>query len=175
MLLLRICLLVALTALALSSLPASPARAGEGPDSVTIDAMSALYGEVVFDHAMHESVAEDCATCHHHTTGSAPQAPQCGGCHAAGQPAATVSCQGCHLARPFSAEALRRKGENINLYHADKVGLQAAYHLSCMGCHEEMGGPRGCEDCHARTDAGDAFYHAGNYAPPMAPAGGSGH
>jgi hypothetical protein len=29
-----------------------------------------------------------------------------------------------------------------------------------MGCHEEMDGPTGCQDCHARTEAGDEFYHA---------------
>jgi hypothetical protein len=44
-----------------------------------------------------------------------------------------------------------------------------------MGCHKEMGGPVGCEDCHARTDAGDAFFHSGSYAPSSAPADGSGH
>jgi len=171
----RKCLSVAVIGLVLAWLPSGSARAGEGPDLVTLDSLASLYEGVVFDHAMHESLADGCATCHHHTTGEAPQAQGCQGCHAAGQPAATVACQGCHLAEPFSAQALRTKDENTHLYHADKVGLKAAYHLSCMSCHKEMDGPVGCEDCHGRTDAGDAFYHAGAYAPPPAPAGGSGH
>jgi hypothetical protein len=29
-----------------------------------------------------------------------------------------------------------------------------------------MGVANGCQDCHSRTDAGDKFFHAGNYAPP---------
>ena len=170
----RNCLLVALVALALAWLPVGPARAGEGPDQVTLDSLAALYQGVDFDHAAHEGMAEGCATCHHHTTGAAPLNPACQGCHEAGQQAASVACRDCHLAEPFSAEALRAKDENIHLFHTDKVGLKAAYHLACMGCHKEMGGPVGCQDCHARTDAGDAFFHAGAYAPPPAPAGAHG-
>ena len=174
MLAIRNCLLIAAIALALAWLPAGAARAGDGPDLVTLDSMASLYQGVTFDHASHEALADGCATCHHHTTGSAPLSTACQGCHAAGQPTATVACQGCHQAEPFSAAALRAKDQDIHLYHTDKVGLKAAYHLACMGCHKEMGGPVGCQDCHARTDAGDAFYHAGAYAPPPAPAASTG-
>ncbi len=42
-----------------------------------------------------------------------------------------------------------------------KIGsLKAAYHWNCVGCHEEMDGPTDCQDCHARTPEGDAFYRA---------------
>jgi hypothetical protein len=173
--LIRKCLLVAVTGITLAFLPAGIVLAGEGPDQVTLDSLASLYEAVAFDHAMHEAVADDCATCHHHTTGDTPQPQECQGCHYAGQEAATVSCRDCHLAEPFSAQVLRDKDQNVQLYHTDQVGLKAAYHLSCMGCHKEMGGPVGCEDCHARTDAGDAFFHSGSYAPPSAPANGSGH
>jgi hypothetical protein len=76
-----------------------------------------------------------------------------------------VSCQSCHEADPFTAAQLERKADDRYQYHIDKPGLKAAYHLSCLGCHEESGGPTGCEDCHGKSAAGDAFYHSGAFAP----------
>lgn len=174
MLAIRKSLLFAVIGMVFAFCPAGGALAGEGPDEITLDSLSSLFEGAVFDHAMHETLADNCATCHHHTTGDTPPA-QCQGCHSAGQEAETVSCRDCHLEEPFSVKALRDKDENIQLYHTDQVGLKAAYHLSCMGCHKEMDGPLGCEDCHARTDAGDAFFHSGNYAPTPAAADASGH
>ena len=175
MLAIRKCLLHAVIGMALAFMPAGMLLAGEGPDQATLDSLASLYEGVVFDHAMHEAVSDDCATCHHHTTGDTPQPQECQSCHYAGQKAATVSCRDCHLAEPFSARVLRDKDQNVQLYHTDKVGLKAAYHLSCMGCHKEMDGPVGCEDCHVRTDAGEAFFHSGSYAPSSASPDVSGH
>jgi hypothetical protein len=45
-------------------------------------------------------------------------------------------------------------------FHTDTPGLKAAYHWNCVNCHEDMGGPTECQDCHARTPEGDAFYRA---------------
>ena len=152
------------------------AAAGEGPDSVEIDSLAQLYEPVSFDHAMHEELTEsNCAVCHHHTLGTPIEDVNCLRCHEESGAADEVSCQGCHSSNRFEAEYLNRIDADNTLYHRDKVGLKAAYHIRCMGCHQEMGAPNGCQDCHARPDAGDKFYHAGEYAPPKdaKPAGGS--
>jgi hypothetical protein len=147
----------------------------DAPDSVQLDSLSRYFAGVEFDHAMHNSFAEDCATCHHHTTGSAPLKQECALCHSAGHEAADISCNACHVQETFSAEYLREKSLDINRYHTDKLGLKGAYHQACMGCHQEMGGPLGCEECHDRNQQGDAFYHAGIFAPTGGTGTGAGH
>jgi len=157
------------------SLLQNSAAAGDGPDSVEIDALAQLFEPVNFDHAMHEDVTESkCAVCHHHTLGTPIEDENCLRCHAESGPADEVSCPGCHSSKRFEAEYLNKIDADNTLYHRDKVGLKAAYHLRCMSCHEEMGAPNDCQDCHARTDAGDKFFHSGQYTPPESdrPAGG---
>lgn len=90
------------------------------PETLTLNRLEAKYEPVVFSHQMHTLVAEDCATCHHHS--------------AAGQ---TPSCNKCHGA-PFDPD-------NLNM-----PGLKGAYHLQCMGCHKEVDGPMGCTECHVK-------------------------
>lgn len=148
-----------------SLLLALPAYAMEAPESVEINILADLYQGVEFDHQMHVGIAEDCSVCHHHTTGTGTVDPYCARCHSGSAEQASVACQDCHLANPFSAEAIQAKGEK-NPFHVDVYGLKGAYHRNCMGCHQEMGGPTGCQDCHARTVAGDAFFHSGKFAPP---------
>jgi hypothetical protein len=80
------------------------------------------YEPVTFSHGMHTLVADDCATCHHHS-----------------EPGQTPSCKECHGA-PFDPKNLK------------VPGLKGAYHLQCMGCHNEMGGPTGCTGCHAKKE-----------------------
>lgn len=145
------------------------------PDTVQLNSLSQLYSGVEFDHAMHASLADGCATCHHHTTGSAPLKQECTHCHAAGQASAKIACGACHGKETFSAQYLREKDLDGPRYHTDKLALKGAYHQSCMGCHQDMGGPTGCQDCHSRNETGDAFYHAGNFAPSGGKAGGAGH
>ena len=143
------------------------ATAGEGPDEVEISSLAQLYEPVQFDHLMHEEVAEGvCSVCHHHTLGTQTEDKNCVQCHAESGETDEISCQGCHVTNRFEAEYLNRIDADNTLYHRDKVGLKAAYHIRCMECHEEMGAPNGCQDCHARTDAGDKFFHAGSYTPP---------
>jgi len=144
---------------------ALPAYAMDAPDSVEIDILADLYQGVAFDHQMHVDLAQDCSVCHHHTTGTGTVDPYCARCHDRYEEQATVACQDCHLADPFSATAIQAKGET-NRFHVDVNGLKGAYHRNCMGCHERMDGPTGCQDCHARTEAGDEFYHSGKFAPP---------
>lgn len=146
-------------------LPINQLQASDLPDSVTLDALAELYAGVEFDHASHVSLAEDCSTCHHHTTGTPPRDPACLACHDLSRAVSAVACRDCHAPNPFSARFLEEKEQDVKRYHTDKPGLKAAYHLGCLGCHQEMGGPTGCQDCHQRTEQGDAFYRTGAFAP----------
>ena len=149
------------------SLCGTNALAGEGPDEVIIDSLAQLYEPVNFDHAMHEEFVEgNCSFCHHHTLGTEITDENCMRCHADSEGTAQIACQGCHSQKRFDAEYLNKLSENETLYHRDPLGLKGAYHARCMNCHEEMGAPNGCQDCHARTDVGNKFYHAGSYSPP---------
>jgi hypothetical protein len=147
---------------------ASPAgsRAKEIPDSISLGSLANLYEKVDFNHAKHIMLVKDCAECHHHTTGTLTQNPDCVRCHKNSGATAVVACKDCHKAQPFSGAALREKSKTA--YHDDILGLKGAYHQNCTGCHRRMGGPTGCQDCHVRNKKGDAFYSAGAYAPPQA-------
>lgn len=140
-------------------LAAATAALAQVPDTVTLKSMAELYEPVVLDHAMHADIAE-CAVCHHQTTGKPEAGSRCANCHAGNETNAPVACRACHEADPFSAAALAAKEADSERYHVDKPGLKGAYHLNCLGCHEQMGGPVGCQDCHARTPEGDAVFHA---------------
>jgi len=143
----------------------SVAATDKPPAQVKIDRLAEFFDAVDFDHAGHVEIAGDCASCHHHTTGDGAGGERCARCHAQSPKNAKVSCQSCHEADPFTADQLERKADDRYQYHIDKPGLKAAYHLSCLGCHEDSGGPTGCEDCHGRNAAGDALYHSGAFAP----------
>lgn len=143
--------------------------AADAPETVEISSLARLYGVVAFNHAMHTEIAS-CEQCHHHTTGSEVTNPNCHRCHATSGEAATVACKDCHSAEPFSQGELG-KLDNPQLYHIDKPGLKAAYHLNCVGCHQQMGGPTGCQDCHTMTEAGEKMFQTGQHTP-AAPAGG---
>ncbi|MFC1844598.1 cytochrome c3 family protein [Thermodesulfobacteriota bacterium] len=154
------------------------AVAGDGPDEVEIDSLAQLYEPVYFDHAMHEEVTDsNCAVCHHHTLGTQIEDENCIRCHAESSATDEIACQECHASNRFEADYLNNIDADNTLYHRDKVGLKAAYHIRCMNCHEENDVANGCQDCHSRTDAGDKFFHAGSYTPPESdkPAHGGGH
>ncbi len=95
-------------------------KSEESPETLTLSSLERMYQPVVFSHAMHAEMSEDCATCHHHS--DAGQTPACRECHGA----------------PFDPE-------NLNM-----PGLKGAYHLQCMTCHRELGAPVGCTECHAK-------------------------
>ncbi len=134
------------------------------PEEVEIDSLANLYEAVVFDHAMHVDATENCSECHHHTTGTGVTDEYCAKCHKGDVEMDSVSCQDCHSADPVSPENLHTPSSDY-AYHDDKPKLKAAYHLNCLGCHNEVDGPTGCEDCHAKTEAGEKFYHSGEFAP----------
>jgi len=145
--------------------PAAQGWTQDPPRTIELDSLSHLYEGVTFDHVLHVDLGESCAVCHHHGTGAPVQDENCARCHSNAEKAKVVTCKECHPVDPFSAEYLRERELDAKLYHRDKPGLKAAYHQNCMGCHEEMGGPTGCQDCHGRTEAGDAMFRAGAYAP----------
>ncbi len=135
------------------------------PGTVVLDKLAHLYEGAEFDHSYHTDIVEDCTQCHHHTVGIPATEERCARCHKGDEVLDRVACVDCHAAEPFSAEYIHSMEEDQSLYHVDKPGLKAAYHLNCLNCHMEMGGPEGCEDCHERTELGDATYRSGRYAP----------
>lgn len=166
-------LITGLGVLVLTSLFTVGCFAMDYPDEVEIDSLANLYEAVVFDHAMHVDATDSCADCHHHTTGTPSSSEYCAKCHDGAVEMDVVSCQDCHSGDPVSAENLHNPQPGY-FYHNDKPNLKAAYHLNCVGCHEEVDGPTGCEDCHAKTEAGEKYYRSGEFAPEAA-AHSSGH
>ena len=85
------------------------------------------YAPVRFNHGQHAAGAADCSVCHHkrplEKVGFSPN-PE------------LVRCSACHQ-QSFSAD------------FPERLGLKAAYHQRCIGCHErEDRGPVVCVDCH---------------------------
>lgn len=150
--------------LLISLLLAVNSYAMDAPETVQINALANYYEPVEFDHQLHVDVSGDCSVCHHHTTGTGTTDLYCSKCHGQFEEMVTVSCADCHSAEPFSAESIHRQSQQ-DLFHVDMNGLMGAYHQNCLGCHQEMDGPTGCQECHARTEAGDKLYHSGEFAP----------
>jgi len=147
--------------------------AEDAPESVEIDSMSHLYGPVEFNHALHTEMA-GCSDCHHHTTGTGPASPTCARCHDGAVEGDTVSCSECHASQPFITENLE-KMENPEIFHIDKPGLKGAFHLNCIGCHQEVDGPTGCQDCHEMTEAGKKMFNTDIQASAEGGKSGHGH
>jgi len=131
-----------------------------------LSSLANLYEGVSFDHDMHiEAVQENCSLCHHHTAGTAPDDPTCIPCHKNSPEADSPACSSCHLIEPFSSANLALSEKDPQIHHKMKPGLKAAFHQNCMGCHQETGGPVGCQDCHVMTEKGEKYYNTGQYAP----------
>ncbi len=85
-----------------------------------------LYGPVRFMHKKHAALIGDCTACHHHRPAD-PKAKE------------TTRCSACHQ-KAFNPEM------------PERIGLKAAYHQQCMGCHQKEGrGPIGCTECHEKN------------------------
>ncbi len=95
-------------------------------DSTIIKRTEDRYGPVRFMHAKHAALTKDCALCHHFRPLDE-------------QAAETVRCSACHQ-------------ESFGKDHPERLGLKAAYHQQCMGCHKEMDkGPVDCAGCHTKN------------------------
>ena len=96
----------------------------KGLDLIYLKALSKVYQPVRFSHGYHIGLVKSCPSCHHHS--EADRTPSCGSCH-----------------------------DNMTVYRylgADRktgLGLKAAYHGLCVGCHEKGRGPVACGSCHA--------------------------
>ena len=96
-------------------------------ESPFVNTFEDTYGPVRFMHSRHAAtLGGDCAACHHYR----PADPAA---------AETVPCSACHQ-------------DAFNPDHDGRIGLKAAYHLQCVGCHETAGeGPVRCEGCHLKN------------------------
>ncbi len=95
-------------------------------DSPVIRKTEDHYGPVRFMHTKHAVVIKDCALCHHYRPLD----------EAASE---TVRCSACHQ-------------QSFQKDHPERLGLKAAYHQQCMGCHREMNkGPIDCAGCHRKN------------------------
>ncbi len=111
-------------------------------DSPIIRKTEDHYGPVRFMHSKHAVVTRDCALCHHYRPLD----------EAASE---TARCSACHQ-EPFNAR------------HPERLGLKAAYHQQCMGCHQQMNkGPIDCAGCHRKNvpDHKDHIQLAANPEP----------
>ena len=127
------------------------------PETVSIDRLANLFGPVQFDHQLHADYAS-CVECHHHTTGQTPSNPLCLNCHDNHTRTSNVSCSFCHSTSPYTEENEQTATPKVK-FHIDIPDLKAAYHLSCLNCHQAIGaGPTECLDCHQLTDTGKLFY-----------------
>jgi hypothetical protein len=111
-------------------------------DSPIIRKTEDHYGPVRFMHAKHAGTVKDCALCHHYRPVD----------EAASE---TTRCSACHQ-EPFQKD------------HPERLGLKAAYHQQCMGCHKEMDkGPIDCAGCHRKNvpDHKDKIQLAANPEP----------
>jgi len=73
-------------------------------------------------------------------------------------------CQGCHHNSPISKKPPRCvscHGKPFDAKNLSRPGLRAAYHLQCMGCHDEMGieQPKSteCADCHEEVGKSELY------------------
>lgn len=111
-------------------------------DSPIIKKTEDHYGPVRFMHAKHAGVIKDCALCHHYRPADEKAME-------------TARCSACHQ-EPFQKD------------HFERLGLKAAYHQQCMGCHKEMDkGPIDCGGCHRKNipDHKDKIQLAANPEP----------
>ncbi|MFO7832080.1 MAG: cytochrome c3 family protein [Desulfuromonadaceae bacterium] len=96
-------------------------------DSPIIKEREDHYTPVRFNHGQHAASVDDCTVCHHkrpvEDVSFSPN-PE------------LVRCSACHQ-QSFDPE------------FPERLGLKAAYHQRCIGCHEEEDrGPQVCADCH---------------------------
>jgi hypothetical protein len=95
-------------------------------DSPIIKQREDHYSPVRFMHSRHAASEQDCALCHHYRP-TDPDAKE------------TTRCSACHQ-------------ESFKSGHPERIGLKAAYHQQCMGCHQNRAkGPVDCNGCHMKN------------------------
>jgi len=117
---LTLALALGLVTAAVAEKPDETSVTPEYPDTVTIDVLSHWFAPVEFAHGDHVDVAEDCSACHHDQ-----------------EPDEIAACDECHSVAFDPTEP-------------EIPDLKMAFHLRCIGCHQQEEGSLGCVDCHAR-------------------------
>jgi cytochrome c553 len=116
-------------------------------DSPIIKQTEDKYRPVRFMHTKHAASVKDCTLCHH----ARPEKNVLKDARAND----TLRCSACHQ-------------KSFDPQMPNRIGLKAAYHLNCMGCHKKEGkGPVGCQGCHLRNqiDHKDKIKLSGNPTP----------
>lgn len=129
-----------------------------GPKTITINKVTSsevlgdLYGDVLFRHKYHAQIVKDCTVCHHyfelHYNDQVIPADKCDSCHASEKfdsMSKNLPCDACH--DPDATPDIRNVADNEGSFLLIP-GLKAAYHRNCLDCHNNMGGPIGCGECH---------------------------
>lgn len=98
----------------------APADSSPYPDTVTIDVLSHWFAPVEFAHSDHVDAVEDCSACHHDQ-----------------EPEDIAACDECHSV-------------GFDPTEPETPDLKMAFHLRCVGCHQQEDGSLACVDCHAR-------------------------
>jgi Class III cytochrome C family len=95
----------------------------EGPESITMDEISNLYGPVKFSHRSHAHMAE--------------MGDGCYGCHHYNQARPIQECKECHSASRIRTDL-------------GKPDLKGARHRQCVDCHLQWSHTSDCNSCHAK-------------------------
>lgn len=117
------------------------------------DVIGNRYGAVLFRHKYHADIVKDCSVCHHffseHSNDQVVPADKCDKCHKSEKfdsMSRELPCDTCHNTASAPSQRAVMSTDGVTLLTIP--GLKAAYHRSCLACHEDMGGPQGCGDCH---------------------------
>lgn len=130
----------------------------DAPETVTIDALADLYKPVEFSHKpCPTGPLQGLPPPHHRSAGHGPQLRPL--------PRSVARDRAGELpGLPHQKAVLPRTGDcrqqPQHLPHR-QAWAEGAYHLNCVPCHIKKNGPSECDSCHALTDKGRDFFHAG--------------
>ena len=120
---------------------AFPVKAPEVPIRIVFNAVA---GNVLFAHQTHASATGygiACQECHHHPPGDEVEPIACSACHQIPEEGqkAPQACLDCH--------------DITEVEDTEFIKASDAFHMQCIGCHEEFGkgpgeGPQHCSACH---------------------------
>jgi len=137
------------------------------PEIVVLNPVQNLYTEVLFDHEMHQDGYE-CSLCHHLSEQQdLDSATNCELCHNRDTKNPILvstprSCGECHHKDNTSYNDQGKKDrlpKTLWRFHLDTPSLRAAYHLQCLDCHRQDGGPVGCTECHSLSQKGRQLFY----------------
>jgi hypothetical protein len=118
-----------------TSRPATKAAGDKGPDDILLVPIAGTAKKkktTPFTHKAHwDEYVPDCTTCHHKVKALGNVDP----------PKMTCSDSGCHTATECNDQTVPKK-------NAKCPNFEDAYHMNCITCHKQDGGPTKCAECH---------------------------